>query len=245
MRTAIFTATGLVCCTAALGQEPDRQPGEVKAILKQAAEAMKQAKTVGYDAEYHGTEWAVNVVPAVTGRAVVGPRAEHDIDRFSCEVTIQASGSEEKSRYTAGCNGTEFYLLDQQKKTAYQDMDQAVLGSEGRNIMRVLLRDFAEPDPFADVLESGSAEMKPDAEVAGEACVVVFVKPKEGPETTWYFSKKDHLPRRVVRHYENREGEPGTTELTLTNLVVNPSFVRSPFELIVPDGYEKTDEFAP
>ena len=76
MRMATLTATGLVFCTAAIAQESAGTAGSAPAILEQAGEAMKQAKSVSYDAEYHGTEWAANVVPAVTGRTVIGPRAE-------------------------------------------------------------------------------------------------------------------------------------------------------------------------
>jgi len=245
MRSATCALMVLSLGVVTWAQDSQSRSPEAVSILKKAAAAMKQAETVSYDAEYHGTAWAANVVPAVSGRAVIGPRAKYDIDRFFCEVTIQPSGSEEKTRYAAGCDGAEFFLVDHQRKSVHQDMDQAVMGSEGRNIMRVLLRDFAEPEPFADLLEAGSAELKDEADVAGEACSVVFVKPEEGPETTWYFSKKDDLPRRVVRHYENREGEPGTTELTLTSVVVNPTFVRSPFTPVIPDGYEKTSDFAP
>ncbi len=42
-------------------------------------------------------------------------------------------------------------------------------------------------------------------------------------------------------YWENR----GTTELTISQLVINPKFKANPFKLVVPNGFKKTDEFAP
>lgn len=43
---------------------------------------------------------------------------------------------------------------------------------------------------------------------------------------------------------KNEQGE-ATTMLTINDLVVNPTFVRSPFELRCPEGFKQTDDFAP
>ncbi len=45
--------------------------------------------------------------------------------------------------------------------------------------------------------------------------------------------------------YKNPQGELGTTQLEVFELVAKPAFNMAPFRLAVPPGFSKTDEFAP
>jgi hypothetical protein len=141
-------------------------------------------------------------------------------------------------------------LIDPQAKIAYQDMDPAVLGADSRNLQRVILPEFSADEPFKEALEAESVEIAGSESVAGEDCHRVTVKTGEPSPAAvdWYISKKDYLPRKVVRTYNNRsdpEGSPGTTELTISQLVVNPKLKADPFKLVLPSGFKKTEEFAP
>jgi len=103
----------------------------------------------------------------------------------------------------------------------------------------------AASEPFEEALKAKEIELKGTADVAGVACDEIAVTSEDGQQRAiWYFAKEDHLPRRVVRIYKNPEGKEGTTDLTLTNLVVNPR-IADPFKPEVPPGFTKTDEFAP
>jgi hypothetical protein len=131
---------------------------------------------------------------------------------------------------------------------AHEDMDEAVLGSQARNIQRALMREFGAPEPFKTALEAESIELKGMAKVGEEECYEVNIKTDNPPELLWYISRKDFLPRKVVRIYPNQqdpEGEKGTTELAIFDLKVNPQLGSDPFKLLVPAGFTKTDEFAP
>ena len=63
----------------------------------------------------------------------------------------------------------------------------------------------------------------------------------------WLLSKKDFLPRlrRNVVILPNETKEWGSWEYAVTNLVPNPKLSEKPFALKVPEGYKKTDDYAP
>lgn len=217
-------------------------------ILKKAETALKEVKQVSYRAEFKATGWVAAFVPEVSGTALLGERSKWDLDRFRCEVKLQPRGSSEVIELTAGSDGDLFFLIDSKNKMAYEDMDPAVLGSQGRDIQRVLMREFTASDPFGDEIKPDLVELKGTESVGGEECYQIHIKSDTPPEVVWFISKKDFLPRRVRRIHPNRrdpKGEPGTTELTVTNLVVNPKLNSNPFKLVVPTGFTKTNDFAP
>ncbi len=227
----------------------DAPLSDPKEILTKCRDALRKCETVSYDITIEATEWLQQFVPQVRGKAVVGPLAEYDVPRFRCEVELQKAGSEEKLDYKAGCDGKDYYLIDPRTKKAHYDLDPVVLGSDGRNIQRALLAEFTAKEPLKDELESSGAELRGIVEVGGEKCYEVFVPlSSSSPKSvTWAISVKDYLPRRAARVYANRrsEGPDGLITTTLTNLKPNPKLDRDPFKLVVPDGYEKTDDFAP
>ena len=81
--------------------------------------------------------------------------------------------------------------------------------------------------------------------IGDEECYEInVVYARSQGEATWFFSKKDFLPRRVDRVVTRQAGgEKATTQLIVTDLVVNPKFPDDPFKLVVPEGYAKTDKF--
>ena len=238
----------LLLAYPALADDKDKTGAELtkgREILKKAGEAVKKVKLVSYKADYQGTKWVTQYVPAVTGTAILGEQSKWEIPSFFCKVKLQKYGSEETKEFTAGSDGDLYFVIDPSTKMAHEDMDEAVLGSENRNIQRVLMREFSQPESFAELLEAESIELKGTVKIGDEECYEVNVKTERPPELLWYFSKRDSLPRKVVRIYKNPEGEEGTTELTVFDLAVNPKLDKDPFKLVVPPGYTKTDEFAP
>lgn len=215
------------------------------AVIKRAAAAAKKAKVVKYAAEYGGTAWVKNFVPAVTAEVIVGEQSKWEINSFRADVTLKPYDKDETTKLVGGCDGNVFFLIDPAKKIVYEDMDHAVMGSNSRNIQRVVVPALGAPEPFADLLEAETIEVQGTKTVADEDCDEIRVVDKDGQESIWCFAKKDGLPRSVERIYKNNEGEKGTTQLVLTDLVVNPKLATSPFKAQVPDGYTKTDEFAP
>jgi len=248
MRTVIGLALCLAMGSIAAAQESKQAQGvspEAVEILKKSEAALKQVKIVRYKADYKGTKWVEALVPAVEGTATIGKRSKWDVDPFLVEVKLTPQGADAPIECTAGSNGDTYFLVDAKNKTVHEDMDPTVLGSRSRDIQRVLMREFADPKPFEDAEKAGTVQLRGTEHVDGESCHVVYVEGKQPPAISYYITATDYLPRKITRTYKNDEGEEGTTELTIHDLVVNPSFVKSPFELVVPAGYTKTDEFAP
>lgn len=245
-RLIAFCFFGLVA-SAVLAEEPPKPAApapEAVEFAKKIAEALKNAKVVSYKAVYTPTGWVAQRVPSVEGTATVGDQSKHKIDAFAVKVKMRKAGSEEVTEMEAGSDGNEYYLIDSRTKTCYKDLDPAVLGAHGRNVQRIVLRDFAAPEPLADILKGGEIELKGETKVGEEDCREVYMKFPDTGAMIWAVSKKDMLPRKITRIVKGEEGE-ATTELIISDLVINPQYVRNPFEMICPDGFKKTDEFAP
>ena len=245
---AAGTVVGQTGAAAGEASEKKAEPSEGLKILQKTAAALEKVKSVRYQAQYQGTGWVKQYVADVEGSAMLGEPSEHDIARFRCEVKLTPPKAEEPLELTAGSDGDLFYMIDPKTKTAYVDMDDAVLGSQGRNVQRVLMREFVAKEPLAEDLKAEKVELKGTAKVGDEDCHEIHVTRSESQQVVWFVSKKDGLPRRVDRIYQNRqdpEGDAGTTQLVLSNVVVDKTFQMAPFKVTVPAGFTKTDDFAP
>ena len=109
----------------------------------------------------------------------------------------------------------------------------------GKTSLLRLLAGLAQP-------EAGEVRWNGE-KVGGEDTYHVWVKyGVQNQEADWYFSKKDFLPRRVDRLFPAREGAPaGGRSLIVTSVTPAPKFDKDPFKLDLPEGYTKSDDFAP
>ena len=220
-------------------------PGDAREMLRKAEAALEKVRFVRYEGTYKGTGWARQYVAGIEGSAMLGEPSEYDIARFRCEVKLTPPKSEDMVELTAGSDGDLYYLIDVATKTVYADMDVAVLGKHHGQIRRILMLPFVTEDPLTDDLKAEKIELMDPAVVAGEACHQVRVTRSETQQVVWFVSKKDWLPRRVDRFYKNEEGEIGSTQLLLSDVAAESTFTLEPFKLKVPEGFTKTDEFAP
>jgi opacity protein-like surface antigen len=228
--------------------KPKSEDSEAKKIIAQADEATKKIKTAKYHANVEGFGWVKERVPKADGEMFLGGKNNDDLDRFYVDLRVTQPGSEEAVHVTAGSNGDMTYLIDHAKKTAYEDMDPAVLGSNSRFLFSLMMQEYTHPAPFSDELKADSRELKGKVMIGDEECHEVHVLYEGGrAEATWFFSIKDHLPRRVDRIFRNRQGdgEIGGTRLVVSNLDVSPKFTDKTFRLQLPEGYTKSDDFAP
>lgn len=223
-----------------------RAADEAKNILQKSAAALKKVTLVTYDGEFKATGWLAARLATVKGQAVLGEPSEWGLDRFRCTVKLTPSGSDTVLDLTAGSNGDRHFLLDVRHRYVYEDMDSLVLGPHGRDIQRLLLREFTSADPYKEAIASKKVELAGTTMIDGEACHKLVIKSGSRAEAEWYLSKKDLLPRRYVTLRANRsdpEAEPGRMILTVTGLKVNPKLDGDPFTVFVPAGYTKTDDF--
>ena len=257
MKALRYALLSLMFCTVVSAQTPEgTEPAtkeavadtpardEVKhkeavALMTKVDEATKAVEMVNYKATFHGTGAAATRVPKVEGTVTMSGKSEATA-KFRVEGKLQRDSAETKE-FVAGHDGEDFYLIDPAKKMVYADIDPAIITGEGRALMGLMMREFIHPTPFSDEINANTAEIQGSEKIGEEDCLKVYIKySQQNQEAYWYVSKKDFLPRRVDRMMRSAAGETGSTELILTDLTLKAT--GDPFKLVIPEGYEKTDE---
>ena len=249
MKRASCFSLGLVLTfTAALATGADGQElTDPLEILKKVDAAAKAVKAVKYDATFKPLGASIAQGSEVEGSVVMSGWTGGGLEKFLFEVTVKNAGSSDEQKVTAGGNGEEFFVIDHKTKTAYVDIDPAVLGRIGGRARNLQTVEFLHPTPFNDEIVGQKQELTGSKKIGGEDCYevhVVYVNNRQ--EAIWHFSKKDFLPRGRM---DINKDESGTivrqSQRFLTNLEVDPKLDDSLFKVKVPEGYTKTDDFAP
>ena len=236
----------------ALGQEtpeetkpkPQRHPTHDAGvdILKKVDAAAKAVKTVRYDGALTGVGRDGKAFE-IKGKVVARRETDGNPESYVYDVHAKRGDAAESKRLTVGGNGDMFYLINWEKKIAYEDIDPAVVGREGRAVMGIYMREFTHPKPFSDEIDAPGVEIRDSAKVGDEDCYVIHVDyGARGRPSTWYFSKKDYLPRQRDMHFP---GASTPRRHTIMNLKIDTAVTDDEFVLHLPDGFEKTDDFAP
>ncbi len=232
------------------GYAEDKKAGELTdplEILKKVDAAAKAVKAVKYDVVVVGTGALAARVGKLKGSVIASGVVQGAPQKYLIDVTVTQPGSAETKRLTGGSDGDMFFVVDHQAKKAYEDIDPAVMGSAGRTLRAGMMIEFLHPAPFSDEINGKKQELTGSKTIGGEDCYEIHVvyAAAQASEATWYFSKKDFLPRGRTDVYKDVQGEGGTVEKMITNLVVDPKFDKDAFKLKLPAGYTKTDDFAP
>jgi hypothetical protein len=220
-------------------------------ILKKADAACKAVDAVKYTAQFKGLGADEAKAPKAEGTVYLQgfkaspPPGRPEKVRYEVKATLP--GSSEAKEFTVGNDGKEFFLIDPSKKIAYVDIDPAVVGSAGRMTRGLTMLEYVHDEPFSDEIKGEIKELKGSEKVGNEDTYHVYVKyAQAGQETDWYFSKKDFLPRRADRKFTPPGGgEPGGSQLIVTSLTVAPKSDKDPFKFELPEGYTKSEDFAP
>jgi len=215
-------------------------------VLKQSDAALRKVTSVKFKATATPSGIATNFIGAAEGKGVMTGWDGQAPKQFFAHVMASQPGSEEKMELSGGSNGDLFFLLDHAHKKAYEDMDSGVMGS-GRNALGAInMPEFLHPNPFDDEIGAEAVELAGVETIAGVECHKVEVTYAGGQgKSTWFISTEDMLPRRRVRYFNIPQQGEGTLETTITELVVNPEIEASVFDLDLPEGFEKVDDFAP
>jgi hypothetical protein len=214
-------------------------------ILKKADEASKAVKSARYEAVFEGISDSATRVPKVEGKAILDGEQNDAPKRWLFEVKVTTPDSADVKQLMGGSDGENFFMFDVAAKKAYQDIDPAVLGSNGRTIRAIQMTEYIHSKPFSDEINGEKKELKGTVDVAGEKCYQIEVKYAGTPQVaTWYFSTKDFLPRRVERS-QQRGDQRLDTRLTVTKLEVDSKLDDKTFKPEVPAGFEKINDFAP
>lgn len=256
MRAVIALVIFLSAVLVAKGHEPEKaaapaakvdapKVADPKAFLGEVIKALGSAKVVSYEVDYVVTGWFGFFLPNIKGTVIMGKDTDLKSQRFQSNLTVEPVGSSEKTTLAAGADGSHYWVVDEVTKTVHVDMDPAVVGKNRWGIEFAMVKEFAAPDPFAEILKEGEIKVEGMTKVGDIECVSLRLRSPNQPEALWEFAMADHLPRRITFAQTNEKGDEGRAVMTLNKLTVNPTFAKEPFTLVVPEGYKKTDEFAP
>lgn len=251
----ILSVLTVVCMSAtAVAQQPAANKDtpekgiskEAIEILTKADQATKKVKSVRYNATYKPGDAMASRNPAIEGSVVLAGESNTPSFKSRTQVKAHPPGSDETKEFTAGTDGETYYLIDPAEKIVYADIDPAVIGRTGQIARLLWMLEFVHPAPFSDELNAKAVELRGTTKVGDEECYEIHLAySSANQEATWFFSTKDYLPRRVDRHRTSGSGEKSVSQLVLTDLMVDPKFTTDPFKLVVPQGFKKTDDFAP
>jgi hypothetical protein len=216
-------------------------------ILKKVDASAKAVKTVKYDVSVGATGGIAARVAEVEASFLVSGYVAGAPEKFMAHAKVKLPGSAEAVEISAGTDNDMFFIVDHRNKKAYEDIDPAVMGQAGNVFRQAQMIEFVHDTPFNDEINGRSRELKGSQTIGGVDCYEVHVvyAAEQSPEAMWCFSKKDFLPRRRIDVYTMPDGQKATVTRTITNLVVDPKLDEDAFKLKLPEGFTKTDDFAP
>ncbi len=249
MKRTTFMLAGLAFTSTAVFSA-DKKPGELTdpmEILRKVDAAAKAVKTVKYDVTLDATGAMAARGGKGSASFIVSGYVDGAPEKFMADAKFTPSGSTDVLHVSGGSDADLYFVVDHRGKIAYEDIDPAVIGNAGRLFQQASMVEFVHSTPFSDELNGRSQKLIGSANIAGEDCYEIHVQYENtrAPEATWCFSKKDFLPRRRIDHRTLQNGDKGTMVKTITKLVVDPKITAETFKLKLPEGYKKTDEFAP
>ncbi|MEK6677118.1 MAG: hypothetical protein AABZ47_15875 [Planctomycetota bacterium] len=232
----------------ALAGEPTKGVMPLPAeILQKAEAAIKNAKIVRLTFTREGLHADAETSPRIHGTAIMSGYERMFIKKFRIDAKTKKPGEQTTENLVAGADGDVFYVVDEKTKKVHVDMDPAVMGSIGQTIVFDLLpTTFVNPDPFEYEKKVEKPEVKGIVKIDGEEYYEVqFVFAGGKYATTQFFSVKDGLPRRIEWNYKLPTGESGGSRLVISELTLDYKAPPDVFTPTIPDGFTRTEEFAP
>jgi len=227
------------------GAAASASTAEAVEILKKVDAAAKAVKAAKYEVKFEGLGDTATKIPVVEGTWLTAEIGDNGPKKYRIDAKMTFTGKEPR-KVTAGSDGETYYLLDHVEKKAYVDIDPNVIGrTTGGPLRQATMGELGHSRPYSDEIDGKVKELKGTKIINGEDCYEIFVTYASAPQDSiWWFSKKDFLPR--ARQNITKRGESVTTSLqSLAKLEIDPKLAPDAFKLVIPEGYEKTDDFAP
>ncbi len=215
-------------------------------LLKKADAASKAVKTARYHSVFERHGLGADQLGKLEGDVWLGPMSDEGVRMFRIEMSQNRPGSDDAVKLTVGCDGDSYYVIDPDNKMVYADLDPVILGRKGRLAQVIMVQELAHPAPFGDEIKGKQVAIIGSEKIGGVDCDKVLVRYANDSESTWWFSKADHLPRQredVIRNTPvGTDGKKPVQVRTITNLEVGAKFDDKAFDFKVPAGFKKTDE---
>ncbi len=243
----------LCLCGATLAQDAKPPTGEKPAagkdpqalkILETADAATKKCTKVHYKAKSTASGPLAEFAPPAEGEVWLAGKTKDATAPFaSVRVEGKLKSDSGERELVIGSDGDKYFALDKKNKKAHIDITPDVWGPSGNGLANLAMREFSHPTPFADELNGDVVELREKTKVGGEECDVIHIVYRQAQgEAVWYFSTKDHLPRRVDRVIQMQRGTKETLTVELTELTEDAKIPDDAFKAIAPEGFEKSDE---
>lgn len=117
-------------------------------------------------------------------------------------------------------------------------LEKGSLDEGGSDLLRpasyAVMNEFFLEGPFSDEIEAPSVDSVGPASVAGVDCIEWSVEYSGGSVARWSVAVDDNLPRRVERMLADREGNPASIVLEISDLRVNSGLSEDLFSVEVP-----------
>ena len=223
-------------------------------ILKKVDAAARAVESVKYEAELVGLEAAEPLVGKLRALIIATGTPEEGFvptpTKYWVDAKFQPPGSDETMHLAGGTDGETYVLVNHVTKMAYEDMDPAVLGSGARVLAGGMMFELLFKTPFTDEINGVSHKLLGSKVIGGVDCYEIHIvyqgnARSQRPEATWCFGKKDLLPRRRVDKFTLQDGRTGLVQKTIMKLEIDPKLEKDTFKPKLPEGYTKSDDFAP
>lgn len=148
---------------------------EAFAILGKADAAIKAVRSIRYRAHAYGTVWLAPRTAEVEGTAVITGSHEIHFRLARFDTSVRFPFLKVPQKLTYGADGTFYYLIDWDRKLAYEGIDRRATGHGGRAAPRIGLREFVPETPFRDEINGESVAWLAEQRIGKEPCYVVDV----------------------------------------------------------------------
>jgi len=225
-------------------QLPHKELTDPVEILKLADAASQVVQSIKYDATVEGTEALKDRIGSGKTNIIAVGYRDYFPEKFIVDGEQQAPDGAGTLKFTGGCDGNKFYVIDHNTKSLHSDFMYGVMGSLGQIVGGGIVREFHLSEPFSDEINSEKPELLGTTNIGGEECyeIKVVYSVERDNKALWCFSKKDFLARRRIDYVTLQDGQKGTIIKTLTNLVAEPKIDADTFKMKLPEGYTDTDQ---
>ncbi len=240
-------STVLVLCVSSLvlaeekAAKPTAGPKKLSdplEILKRADKATGAVKSVQYKSRLKGTGALERAIPPMVADVIMQGEDDSGFDRLHLKVEWPAIPLPRPIEI--GKRGDQYWMIDHKDKKVIAGSSSRVYGPVEGRLQLLAMREFSHSRPFGDEMKS-IVKLKGITKVGDQECYEIHVKysDPEASESTWWFATEDLLPRKVERFQMTENGPAGSVQTTIEDLKVSPKHEKNPFEMKVPEGYEK------
>ncbi|MBN1996879.1 PQQ-binding-like beta-propeller repeat protein [candidate division KSB1 bacterium] len=213
-------------------------------ILRAADRAAEAVSLVQYNISVKAMDAAKDQIGEGTATVIIGGVQDYLPKMFYVDGQINEPGASAPAKFTAGCDGNQYWVIDYEKRTVHVDLDFAVMGKFSRTVYGAFVREFFIDGPFQQEINGSEVTLLGTETVEGIDCYEIFVNYGDDQQSkaTFCFSKSDFLPRSRKDIFNMQDGQQGGTLTLLTNVNPAPDLEPDLFKVKVPEGFSKTGQ---